>query len=73
MDEVGEPSLYYVGAGPLDRLEKFLDAWAEHHTHEGPRSEYEPTGLAGAPGSDGYYHEVSFADLRAIVEGFARE
>ena len=58
----------YAGTGPKDRVRAFLDAVAA--TNEGRvRSGLAPAGLMGWRGGDGYYHELTEADLWALVGG----
>jgi len=65
-----QPLAPYVGTGPEDRVRAFLEAVAASAaTRRGPRSELAPTGLMGWPGEDGYYHELTEADLWDLVGG----
>lgn len=73
MDD-GEPEVLeqlprYDGTGPADRVGRFLDAVEASGRARGTRSEFEPEGLMGRRGTDGYYHELRQDDLRALLTG----
>lgn len=63
MDELTPLPAYH---GARDRVTRFLDAVAASTAGHGPRSELAPAGLMGWRGADGYYHELTEADLREL-------